>query len=277
MKKTVFLCVGGDARQTYTAQTLTKIGRVYTYGMDDKGEDTIPLAHLDQLTEKADVLVLPLMKADGLDISSSRNVKVSCSDVSTHLKKNSLVAGGLLRRDQIEYFSSLGFDVKDYYKREELVIRNCIPTAEGALQIAMQELAVTVNGSTVLVIGYGRVAKACAKLFRAVGADVTISARKLSALITALAENISGYTKIINTVPAMILDEKLLGVMDKNSLIIDLASRPGGVDHETAAKLNRRVVWALGLPAKAAPMTAGEIIARTVTDILNERGTKNVT
>lgn len=109
MKKTVFLCVGGDARQTYTAQTLTKIGRVYTYGMDDKGEDTIPLAHLDQLTEKADVLVLPLMKADGLDISSSRNVKVSCSDVSTHLKKNALVAGGLLRRDQIEYFSSLGF------------------------------------------------------------------------------------------------------------------------------------------------------------------------
>lgn len=289
MKKTVFLCVGGDARQTYTAQALTKIGRVYTYGMDDKGEDTIPLAHLDQLTEKADVLVLPLMKADGLDISSSRNVKVSCSDVSTHLKKNALVAGGLLRRDQIEYFSSLGFDVKDYYKREELVIRNCIPTAEGALQIAMQELAVTVNGSTVLVIGYGRVAKACAKLFRAVGADVTISARKLSALaeaegagykaelITALAENISGYTIIINTVPAMILDEKLLGVMDKNSLIIDLASRPGGVDHETATKLNRRVVWALGLPAKAAPMTAGEIIARTVTDILNERGTKNVT
>ena len=281
MKKTVFLCVGGDARQTYTAQTLAKIGRVYTYGMDDKGEDTIPLAQLDQLTEKADVLVLPLMKADGLDISSSRNVKVSCSDVSTHLKKNALVAGGLLRRDQIEYFSSLGFDVKDYYKREELVIRNCIPTAEGALQIAMQELAVTVNGSTVLVIGYGRVAKACAKLFRAVGADVTISARKLSALaeaegagykaelITALAENISGYTIIINTVPAMILDE--------NSLIIDLASRPGGVDFETAAKLNRRVVWALGLPAKAAPMTAGEIIARTVTDILNERGTKNVT
>lgn len=130
MKKTVFLCVGGDARQTYTAQTLAKIGRVYTYGMDDKGEDTIPLAQLDQLTEKADVLVLPLMKADGLDISSSRNVKVSCSDVSTHLKKNALVAGGLLRRDQIEYFSSLGFDVKDYYKREELVIRNCIPTAE---------------------------------------------------------------------------------------------------------------------------------------------------
>ena len=45
------------------------------------------------------------MKADGLDISSNRNVKVSCSDVSTHLKKNALVAGGLLRRDQIEYFS----------------------------------------------------------------------------------------------------------------------------------------------------------------------------
>lgn len=289
MKKTIFLCVGGDARQTYTAQALTKLGKVYTYGMDDKGENTIPLSSPEQLTEKADVLVLPLMKGDGLLIPACRNIKVSCSDVSPHLNKNALVTGGLLRRDQIEYFSSLGFDVKDYYKREELVIRNCIPTAEGALQIAMQELAVTVNGSAVLVIGYGRVAKACAKLFRAVGAQVTISARKLSALaeaegsgydttlISALADCLGKYTIIINTVPAMILDEKLLGVMDKNSLIIDLASRPGGVDFDAAAKMNRRVVWALGLPAKAAPMTAGEIIARTVTDILHERGTKNVT
>ncbi|WP_295209734.1 dipicolinate synthase subunit DpsA [Ruminococcus sp.] len=285
MNKTVFLCVGGDARQTYTARFLAGFGRVYTYGIDDIGENTIPLASLDMLHEKADVLVLPILKSDGLEISSFRGKKIYCSDVSPHLAKNALVTGGMLRRVQIEYFSSLGFDVKDYYMRDELVIRNCIPTAEGALQIAMQELASTIDGSEVLVIGYGRVGKACAKLFDAVGADTVVTARKLSALAEAqnngldafalseLYGRIARFEVIINTVPAMILDESLLGAVSKNALVIDLASKPGGVDFEAASRLNRRVVWALSLPGKAAPMTGGEIIARAVVNILQERGT----
>lgn len=285
MNKTVFLCVGGDARQTYTARFLAGFGRVYTYGIDDIGENTVPLASLDMLHEKADVLVLPILKSDGLEISSFRGKKIYCSDVSPHLAKNALVTGGMLRRVQIEYFSSLGFDVKDYYKRDELVIRNCIPTAEGALQIAMQELASTIDGSEVLVIGYGRVGKACAKLFDAVGADTVVTARKLSALAEAqnngldafalseLYGRIARFEVIINTVPAMILDESLLGAVSKNALVIDLASKPGGVDFEAASRLNRRVVWALSLPGKAAPMTGGEIIARAVVNILQERGT----
>lgn len=285
MNKTVFLCVGGDARQTYTARFLAGFGRVYTYGIDDIGENTVPLASLDMLHEKADVLVLPILKSDGLEISSFRGKKIYCSDVSPHLAKNALVTGGMLRRVQIEYFSSLGFDVKDYYKRDELVIRNCIPTAEGALQIAMQELASTIDGSEVLIIGYGRVGKTCAKLFDAVGADTVVTARKLSALAEAqnngldafslseLYGRIARFEVIINTVPAMILDESLLGAVSKNALVIDLASKPGGVDFEAASRLNRRVVWALSLPGKAAPMTGGEIIARAVVNILQERGT----
>lgn len=71
----------------------------------------------------------------------------------------------------------------------------------------------------------------------------------------------------------MILDESLLGAVSKNALVIDLASKPGGVDFEAASRLNRRVVWALSLPGKAASMTGGEIIARAVVNILQERGT----
>ncbi len=289
MKNTIFLCVGGDARQTYTAKALAEYGKVYTYGINDTGEKTIPVSDPYQMTERADILVLPVMKGEGLEISSFRGKKIYCSDVSGLLNKKALVTGGRLSRIQIEYFSSLGFDVKDYFNREELVIKNCIPTAEGALQIAMQELACTVKDSDVLIIGYGRVGKACAELFDAVGARTAVTARRVSQLAEAensglgsfslseLYGRIARFSVIVNTVPAMILDETLLEAVGKDTLIIDLASKPGGVDFETAARLNRRVVWALSLPGKVAPMTSGEIVAGAVVNILQERGRKNVT
>ena len=59
-------------------------------------------------------------------------------------------------------------------------------------------------------------------------------------------------------------------------LIIDLASKPGGVDFDTAAQLGIKVVWALGLPGKIAPITSGEIIADTISGIIQERSEADV-
>ena len=208
---------------------------------------------------------------------------MSCRSLSGFLAKNALVAGGRLNTDVIEYFSSLGHDVADYFTREELVIRNCVPTAEGALQIALRELAVTVNGTRTLIIGYGRVAKACAKLFSAVGSDVTAAARKLSQLaqaqndgciaieLNSLAESIGSFDIVINTVPAAVLTKPILERLGKNAVVIDLASMPGGTDFEAAKQLDRRVVHALALPGKTAPVTSGKLIAEAVINIFLER------
>ena len=70
----------------------------------------------------------------------------------------------------------------------------------------------------------------------------------------------------------MILDFKLLSKVRESSLIIDLASRPGGVDFETARNLGRKVIWALSLPGKVAPDTAGDIMKETIVNILEELG-----
>ena len=72
---------------------------------------------------------------------------------------------------------------------------------------------------------------------------------------------------IFNTVPAVILNEKCLNQIKNDALIIDLASKPGGVDFDTAGKLGLKVVWALSLPGKIAPVTSGEIIACTILNI----------
>lgn len=284
MKKTVFLCAGGDARQIYMSRYLARYGLVYTYGIDCFYDKTVNLDDISMMTEKADILVLPLMKNEDLQISSANGKRICCEELVPHLKNKAIVTGGLLSTKQIEFFSALGFDVTDYFKREELVIKNCIPTAEGALQLAMQETASTIKGSRVLIIGYGRVGKACAKIFKAAGADTVCTARRLSSLAEAENDNLSAFhinelyghidsfDIIINTVPALILDKTLLKAVAKDTLIIDLASIPGGVDFKAASEMNRRVLHALSLPGKVAPVTSGEIIAQAVKNILTERG-----
>ena len=90
-----------------------------------------------------------------------------------------------------------------------------------------------------------------------------------------LAEKIGECDIIFNTVPHCVLDFKALSVTKPNVLIIDLASRPGGVDFETAKELERRVIWALSLPGKVAPYTAGRIIKDTIMNIIEELGVED--
>ena len=78
-----------------------------------------------------------------------------------------------------------------------------------------------------------------------------------------------GYDVIFNTVPAWVIDESVVKELSPSTLIIDLASAPGGIDRDLAQKCGIKVIWALSLPGKTSPVTAGKIIAQTVSDILN--------
>jgi dipicolinate synthase subunit A len=58
--------------------------------------------------------------------------------------------------------------------------------------------------------------------------------------------------------------------LSRDTVLIDLASAPGGVDAEAAANLGIRVIFALSLPGKYAPVSAGHIIAQTVLSCLEK-------
>ena len=162
-------------------------------------------------------------------------------------------------------------------------IANTVPTAEGAIQIAMEELATTIFGLKVLVIGYGRISKVLSRLLHSMGARVTVAARKFSDLAwieasgyipahtNDLGKAIEGSQLIINTAPAAILNEELLKRVQKGCLLIDLASKPGGIDFSTANRLGLKAIWALSLPGKVAPISAGKIIFDTMQNIERER------
>ncbi|MBR1724965.1 MAG: serine carboxypeptidase, partial [Ruminococcus sp.] len=251
IKTPVILCAGSDKRQTYAAEQLTRLGKVYCYGTDGSAKGVTKLERLADMPEPADLLVLPVPCNTGLRIPSSVGA-LNCCELSERLSECALVAGGKLDPELRGCFEDKGFAVEDYFTREELVLRNCIPTVEGALELALRELDVTVSGLSVLIVGWGRVAKACARLFSAVGAEVSVAARKSAALaeagcegyktlgISQLAGNAPDHRLIINTVPAMVITEEVVRCTDSDCLMIDLASKPGGIDFDACDKLRRR-------------------------------------
>ena len=161
---------------------------------------------------------------------------------------------------------------------------NAVPTAEGAVQLAMEHLPITIHGSRVLVLGFGRVGRITAQRFGALGARVSVAARKFDQLAWAqamgfdpqplnhLAGWLCGYDLVVNTIPAPVLTRRELEDLKPGCLILDLASKPGGVDQRAAGELGLTVIWALALPGKVAPITAGAAIQTAIYNMLQELG-----
>ncbi len=239
----------------------------------------------------SDVVVLPLpMSSDGENVSMplADGCRLSVEKLCTLMAESKvrLLCGGKISPKAVSLCDAYGIDVFDYYERDEFAIANAIPTAEGAIEIAMRETPTTLDGSSALVIGYGRIGKVLSKLLAALGVKVTASARKASdiawirtagydyAYTEKLAELLTEkrFDMIFSTVPHTVLGRCELEAIGKYGLIIDLASKPGGVDIEAADKLGINVIWALSLPGKVAPVTSGRIIADTVLGYLEKYG-----
>ena len=135
--------------------------------------------------------------------------------------------------------------------------------------MAMEELPVTIHNARCLVIGYGRLGKVLARQLRGLGGKVSVAARSYSDQLSGW---LCAYDLIVNTVPAPVLGREELDDLKPGCLVIDLASKPGGVDFKAASELGVRAIWALSLPGKVAPVTAGLAIRDTVYNILRERG-----
>jgi len=142
----------------------------------------------------------------------------------------------------------------------------------------------TIHDSRCLIIGYGRIGRLLADRLLALGAEVTVSARKYGDLAWiqawgcrslqtgALTGHLDRFHLIFNTAPALVLDGAGLRETREDCVILDLASAPGGVDMQEAKRLSRQVIQAPGLPGKTAPYTAAAAIRDSVYHILEERG-----
>lgn len=217
-----FAVIGGDARQAAAGRALARAG------YEVCGAEEVA---------RADYILLPLP----LD-----EARTPLAALLRAAKPGALALGGKLSAEAQQIAREAGVELVDYFTREELTVRNAIPTAEGCIGILLVRRSQTLWGSGVLLAGFGPVGQALGVRLAALGAQV-------------------------NTVPAPVLTEPVLAALRPGSLIVDLASRPGGTDFAAAQRLGHTVVHALSLPAACAPETAGGFVAQTVCAMIQER------
>ena len=166
----------------------------------------------------------------------------------------------------------------DLSLREDLKLRNAVTTVEGILGVLVQNTDRAIFGINCLVIGYGAIGKRLSSVLSSLGATVTVVARKQKDRVDASLHgfwamdvtrlNLQGFQAVFNTVPHVLLTKEILATSDPDAVFFELASAPGGIDRITATELHRTVIDCPALPGKVAPVTAGEDLAKTVIDIL---------
>lgn len=277
--------VGGDLRQAALARLLREDGHgVHAYALE-RAEGVTCEATLAE-TRRADCVILPLPAAgEGGNLNAPLSDWVSpLSEILDALRPGCLVCAGMVRPELRELAAERNLALADYFAREELAVLNAVPTAEGAIQIALKELPITLHSARALILGFGRVGQALAPRLQSLGSRVTVAARRYeqralaqsmglyTERVTGLAPWLCAYDLVINTIPAPVLGVEELSALKEGVLVIDLASRPGGVDHRSAEALGVKVIWALSLPGKVAPVTAGGYIRDAVYHIMEEQG-----
>ncbi len=247
-KNIIYLIPGQDKRSRYVAEALKERG----------------CCVMDCAVAEADIIILPM----GLKPPQ---------ELLELLRPGQHILGG--RIDQ-GLFDGLGVQVSDYYEDPILPYVNAIPTAEGAIEILMQRLPITVQGSSGLILGYGRIGCCLAEKLHLLGSNVTVGVRKSEALGKIQAAGLNAahvgeelsvlhqYDYIINTVPAPVFSDQDYEHLRHDCLLVELASSPGGINANRCRALGLEYVNAPGLPGKCAPKTAGYAIADAIQRIL---------
>ncbi|MFS0613135.1 dipicolinic acid synthetase subunit A [Lederbergia ruris] len=281
--------LGGDARQLEIVKKLTELdAKLYLIGFEQLAQ-TFSGAVKEKINDvdfsKIDALILPVpgtnLAGEVDTIFSNEKIIVTektLRETPSHCKIYSGISNAYL--DKIS--KKANRELVQLFKRDDVAIYNSIPTVEGTIMMAIQNTDITIHQSSVAVLGFGRVGMSVARTFSLLGAKVKVGARDLAHLaritemglepfhLDALKDEVKDLDICINTIPHPVLTAGIIAGMPTNTLIIDLASKPGGTDFRYAEKRGVKALLAPSLPGIVAPKTAGQILANILSQLLLE-------
>ena len=287
--KNKFAIIGGDLRIIKLAEMLAnEENEIYVYGLE-KSEDIKNKANIIQCDsikkaiQNVEIVIGPIpFSSNGVTLNTPFSEKeITVREMMHAINAKVLIAGGI-SPEVYGMANDEYIEIIDIMKREELAVLNTIATAEGTIQIAIENTNKILHGSEVLILGFGRIGKVLVRKLAGLSVKVTCAARKDEDLawiqayghkatnINTIGENLRQYDIIINTVPHMILNQERLQYLKDDCLLIDLASNPGGIDKKAVKDRKFKFVWALSLPGKVAPTTSAEFIKDTIYNIVKE-------
>ncbi len=284
-KKDITVCfMGGDKRQMYAAESLSEYIKINTVGNIFEGTSRTNIFHFDnpyKAIHGVDAIILPLPAAMSESI-------LPFSELVKHIKSQTvpplLIGGkfspylkGVLESDNLGHI--------DYYENECFTVKNAYLTAEGAIQLATNATEYSLRNSKCAIMGYGRIGKALGILLKSFNSETTVWARREESLALAsenglkvkklsanndMADLIKNADIIFNTVPERIISNETLLAMPSKTVLIELASLPGGFDPDIASQCEIKLIDGKGLPAKYAPRSAGAILSDTIIQYLKQ-------
>lgn len=281
--------IGGDARQLEVIHKCSELdASVVLIGFDNlqNGFSGITKADLTpEVLKSMDALILPAVGTDDQgrveSLFSSKELRLSSEHIAA-LPRHAKVFTGMAKTYLRELCSHAGIGLVELFDRDDVAIYNSIPTAEGAIMMAIQNTDITIHGSESMVLGFGRTGITLARTLQGMGAVVKVGVHKPEYFARAVEMGMNPfYTKdliahvskidfLYNTIPSPIVTAQIIANIPHRALIIDLASKPGGTDFRFAEKRGVKALLAPGLPGIVAPKTAGRIIGDTITRIIME-------
>ncbi len=281
--------IGGDARQLEVIRKLIELdAKLSLIGFDqlDHGFTGATKGQIEELDfASLDAVILPVAGTDSegkVDTIFSNKKVVLTKEQIEQTPPHFTVYSGISNAYLNEITATCSRNLVKLFERDDVAIYNSIPTVEGTLMMVIQHTDYTIHGSKVMVLGFGRTGMSVARSFQALGAHVRVGARRSEHLaritemtftpfhLKDLEQQVQDVDIVINTIPHPIVSANVIAKMPAHTLIIDLASKPGGTDFRYAEKRGVKAFLAPGLPGIVAPKTAGQILANVLTSLLIE-------
>lgn len=281
--------IGGDARQLEVIQKCAELdASVYLIGFDNLQNQFGGITKADltaEALEAMDAIILPAVGTDDHghveSLFSSRELRLSDEHIAA-LPKKAKVFTGMAKPYLRQLCANHGIELIELFERDDVAIYNSIPTAEGAIMMAIQNTDITIHSSEAIVLGFGRTGITLARTLLGMGARVKVGVNKPEYFARAaemgmnpfytqdLYAQVAHVDYLFNTIPAPVVTSHIIANIPPRAVIIDLASKPGGTDFRFAEKRGVKALLAPGLPGIVAPKTAGRIIADVVSRLIME-------
>lgn len=281
--------IGGDARQLEIIRKLTELDarlsligfeqldHAFTGAIKEKMDD-VDFSNIDSV-----ILPVPGTSLEGQveTIFSNEKVFLTQENISK-TPEHCTIYSGISNSYLNEITTHANRRLVQLFERDDVAIYNSIPTVEGTIMMAIQHTDFTIHGSRVAVLGLGRVGMSVARTFHVLGAKVKVGARRSEHIaritemgltpfhLNEIKQAVKDIDICINTIPHLVVNASVISKMPAHTLIIDLASKPGGTDFRYAEKRGIKALLAPGLPGIVAPKTAGKILANVLAQLLKD-------
>ena len=279
-----FTILGGDKRNIALAEILFSQGhKVKMFGFAESGREfPMQCKNLVEAIRESQYIIGPIPCAhnNGTLNAPFHRKPLYIEALFQLIQPHQLFIAGHVSAATWEAAHRYDIHLVDMLEREELLTLNAIPTAEGAIKVAIEETDITLHGNHVMVIGYGRIGTALCRMLRGIGAKVStvVNSAHSFALAESVGHNAINFEKmnehlpymdvIYNTVPEIILDKSNMHLIKEKTLIIDLASPPYGVDAVAGRDMGLKILFSSSLPGKIAPVTTATYMLSTINQII---------